>query len=876
MGDTFTNPYPAEYGYYRIGTPINADLNRAAPSCPAFLMGALQAENCLLTDVNPTMSKRIQGGGTDAKSQDAMGFSADTSLKLSFFVNAALSAHVSRSRNHCFSNSALTITAYAKQESGITLRRNVPPDVLLKCGTDDFRSKVLSIRGAIEAYAAAPRDNAKRDALIKAYKAFYSTYGTGFISKLSLGAIGMFRGTAKYDSDSDETKANYGGGVSISGIHGGFTAAAEYASKKLKTHANGTFEAEAFGMPAGSSIASWAAGFLDQFAGQQLSKLAEGKAWQESFDAPVAKAADPVIKERPPKATVPSFSSGDIDKQLADIKLNEYVDAWRAKHGGEEPSAAQYEDWIGKLKAVAADVDVSKVAQAKADLKPSQNAPAAPADNPKPAPQPGDAAKAVIKPPSIAEAIKGQSHVASFMSEDERQQAMLRRERRSTMTQPGTILLIGAGHTPTGQSGTATDTALPAITASDIDVHPGYSESAAYASDPHNGADTVDFGGYGVVGYEYTAWGDAFPELRPVAGAPTTSQLSMGVAMAWLSVRETLAQYLRFCARNFPDVAPVGISAASNAFRLAVTDIGDFIVQSFVRSDAQVLTLPALEQEFRQRLASHRFTMLAHYEILLANFTWLRKVPFGAVPFLDVNGAFFFQPYVTTVVNDKVVYECSWMPKTQFPAATFLERGALRLYPIIFQSRKNEIGLHWTNLEFVTLGQRELQIPASIMPRSPTEGPPASLEWGLFRLGPVGFTPWIEKSVPDWSKVADPDKAVWSTAGTGAAQCVLWQPAPNVPKLGLDISGAPGAPNLIGNTYRLSTHSAALPGMATVKLILSAGAAPQYGLDISLAPVDYADAQIAEEPAGGFVGGGAMWIEPKTDRILDALHQLAT
>ena len=43
--------------------------------------------------------------------------------------------------------------------------------------------------------------------------------------------------------------------------------------------------------------------------------------------------------------------------------------------------------------------------------------------------------------------------------------------------------------------------------------------------------------------------------------------------------------------------------------------------------------------------------------------------------------------------------------------------------------------------------------------------------------------------------------------------------------------------------------------MDTVKLILSAGAAPQYGLEISLAPVDYADAQIAEEPAGGFVGG---------------------
>jgi hypothetical protein len=44
MGENFRSPYPDDFGYYRIGTPVNADLNRAAPTCPAFEMGMLEKE----------------------------------------------------------------------------------------------------------------------------------------------------------------------------------------------------------------------------------------------------------------------------------------------------------------------------------------------------------------------------------------------------------------------------------------------------------------------------------------------------------------------------------------------------------------------------------------------------------------------------------------------------------------------------------------------------------------------------------------------------------------------------------------------------------------------------------------------------------------
>lgn len=884
----FSNPYPPEYGYYRIGTPINADLNRAAPACPSFKMSALAAESCLLTDVNPVTTKRIQGGGSDAKTQDSFGFSVDSAVKLNWFVSASVSCHVAQSNNHCSSNSALTITAYAKQESGITLRRNIPTDVLLKCATDDFRDKVLAIRCAAQEYAThSARSPASREKLIKAYKAFYAIYGTGFVSKLALGAIGIFRGSAKYDNSSDESKSNYGGGFSVSGVCGGVSAAAEYAKKRLVETANGSFEAEAFGMPAGSPVAEWADKFLNDFAGQQLSKLSDLKAWKECFDAPVAKAEPPVVKERPAKAEIPSFKAGDIEGQINDIKLNEYVDAWRKTHEGTEPDAAQYEQWIDKIKGAAEKVDISTVAKAQAKVPDEENArDALPLDEPQlsmvkslgphlaPGDDDGDARLALA---SVSD-LKATPNVAALGLLGPQEHARLKSRRGAAASM---MFLMAPGAKATGASDLHS---LPALKLADADVHPAYRQSQSFGADSDDSTDTVDFGGYGVVGYEYTPWAEVFPELKPIAQAPTTSQLSMGLAMAWLSTRETLAQYLRFCARQFPDFAPEGLSASANAFRLAVDDAGTYIVQSFTRTDAEVLSLGKLEVEFRRLLSVHRFTLLRHYEMLLENFAWLSRLPFGAVPCVEMRGLLYFQPYYSRFNGDKVVYEHACTRKTDFPAATLLEQGALRLYPVIHEDLDGKVYFHWTNVEFVTVAGKQRKILAGLL-QPPDRSRTTDLDWGMFRVDPdrFGAKELAFCQTPDMPDSLNPSSAIWSLAGTKFPPCHVLAPAIPQPAAVSDYTGSPFYYPMFDASHRLSVvglhevfvKGAPPPSYKAMNLVLNSGEKSHAAIDISLVPVDYADAKIAEEPASGFIGGGPMWIEPRTERIIDALHRLA-
>jgi hypothetical protein len=855
MSDTFENPYPAEYGYYRIGTPINADLNRAAPACPAFRMSALAAENCLLTDVNPVSVKRIQGGGCDTKSQDAWGFSADSSVKLGFFVNASLSCHVSRSRNTSSSTSTQTLTAFAKQESGIELRKNVPDNVLLQCATPDFRDHVLAIRKAALALKAKPgRDH--EQALVRAYKAFYAIYGTGFVSKLRLGAIGVFRGSAIYENSADETKANYGGGVSVSGVYGGFSAAAEYSSKHLNTNAKGSFQAEAFGMPAGSPVATWAEGFLNQFAEQQLAKLGDLKAWQECFDAKVAEAEPPVIKEKEPKTEKgPSFSAGDIEDQIRDLKLNEFADAWRKQHGGHEPKAEQYDEWIHNLKKTASEVGVADVARAQLDLQ--------------------DESAAAHEASKAAPAAKSERAVSL----------------KSTLLRaaPGLVFLVAPQATVATDLATpdAPDAAPPAPAAdvtgpvptlqpADAGVHPAYLQAESFGPSAAEGsADDVNFGGYGVVGYEYTPWVSVFPELKPLTQALTTSQVSMGLAMAWLSIRETLAQYLKFCAKFFPDVAPEGTGAAANAMRLAIDDVGDAIVESFRGPHSNMVTLPQIERRFRQALAARRFAMMRHYDVLIDNVQWLLRVPFGAVPLADMFDRYYWQPYETPIEADKVVYRHGSIAKTDFPAASLLEKGALRLYPILHEKFTGEISFFWTNVELVKLAGKEYRVGASIL-NEPRKDLPGQLDWGLFRiLGTLGSPGLLasQASTPDVRPALKPGAAVWNLGAAGTPKCRLYTKAPPI-KPATEIAGFLPGQYEVDLDRRLGVGSATIAPPYRVEFFDYRGERAKVDFDVCLAPVDYADARIAEAPAGGFKGGGPMWMEPRTDAIIEALNAL--
>ena len=76
---------------------------------------------------------------------------------------------------------------YTKSE--IALTDNLTIDTVLKCATPDFREKVIAIKTADTL-----------DKLKEAIANFYSRYGTGYISKLHLGSLGVFKGTATYSS----------------------------------------------------------------------------------------------------------------------------------------------------------------------------------------------------------------------------------------------------------------------------------------------------------------------------------------------------------------------------------------------------------------------------------------------------------------------------------------------------------------------------------------------------------------------------------------------------------------------------------------------------------------------------------------------------
>ncbi|MGD8594740.1 MAG: hypothetical protein PVF82_18080, partial [Gammaproteobacteria bacterium] len=230
MNDDFRNPYPDEFGFFRIGTPINTDINRANPDCPAFEMSSLAAKNYILMDVNPTSAKKIQGGGCDTKSQNASAFSTDSQVNIKWFVNASLSFHSNQSKNRATSKSTQTITAFAQQEMKICLRKNLTDKQLLKCATPGFREKLQRIRDEALARIESRDDGEK---LRAAYSEFYKVYGTGFVSKLVLGAIGVFKGWASYESSASEVSTNFGGGASIKGTFGGASTAVEYCQKNM-------------------------------------------------------------------------------------------------------------------------------------------------------------------------------------------------------------------------------------------------------------------------------------------------------------------------------------------------------------------------------------------------------------------------------------------------------------------------------------------------------------------------------------------------------------------------------------------------------------------------------------------------------------------
>lgn len=354
---------PEEFGSYRIGTPVDADLGEVHWTRSAFDMGMLAGAHALNWNLNTEIHKTVQAGGYTAESQDTWAMAVDTSASVSFspFSTVQASFHMARSSHNARRTSGQKITAIATQKGMVSIV-NPTRDLLLKCATDDFLASITRIftcaeaaRTAAEAGEAVAGDAEKKleDALVE----FYRSYGTGFISALNLGAVGIFEGSIEYSSAFTQKNASYGGSLSVSGmgsgVGGGFSAAVEFASKCSQADAQAKLRCEMYGMPIGSAQAQWADKMMEAFDNQQLAKMSNLEAWQPAAEKLVAPhVAPPTIPERKPAPDVPKLPGVDIETQIKNMKLREFKESYRKQYG-HEPDAAKYEEWLKELKVTA-------------------------------------------------------------------------------------------------------------------------------------------------------------------------------------------------------------------------------------------------------------------------------------------------------------------------------------------------------------------------------------------------------------------------------------------------------------------------------------------------------------------------------------------
>lgn len=772
----FKNPYPPDFGYIRIGTPINADRNRVNPDCPAFDMGMLEKKGCLTKNVNTTAEHKIQAGGYDQKSQQAWGIGIETEAGLKTgYVDASLSFHINCSQNIAKSATHQNISAWAKKEDGIFLQMNISQEDLLACAMPDFREKVIAIREA---------DTDRK--METAVSNFFYTYGTGFVSKLYLGAFGVFKGTAYYDSNFDERKINTGGGASVSAVVGGASVAAEYTEKNMDSNAKGNFEAHSFCMPANSVESDWVNGFMMQFAGQQLSKLANQDAWKEAFDANIAKAEKPQIKEKNPNEKPIPPAKKELKEAINKSKRERFIEEYEKEHGVAPPPGA-YESFIAELKKKAAS--------------------------------------------SASEINRGSKQVSS----------------------PNMLDGLDINATISKKSS----------------IHEGYFRDCK-VNPPENIGD-VDFGGYGVTGFEYTPWEKVLPELKGIEEMLTSSQVNIGYAMVWMSIRGLFGQYLTFCA-EYPEIAPQGIGPAARAYGLALDEMFDNIYETFKQNDFNSSLQQSLETTFREKLKKKGFCLFDHYQHLIDNYDWLKRVPFGAVALVPYNDVYYFELYSFDSPNRRPSIK-----NIDNPAPILVEKGAIRLYPIISTDKEDKPYFVWVSakpfdngfrLEFVGFSLHNYQPESSISSRrilatlANEETMHQNPWYRNTRPHKVSELEYVEEVARSYSNIVHilplpetfEDK-VWRLQKTKEGKqpdCLIfivdgW----NAPAMLL--SGA-GGEVVFSDPQPLSfktEHS-----------------------DILLVPIDYQALSLVKDgkvPSGGV----PMWFEPRTDEIVEKLNELA-
>lgn len=617
---TLINPYPKEYGYLRIGTPVNMDFNKALYDYKAFDMTKLANKGYLRKNVNSSQYKNIQGGGLDQKSQKAFSMGIAGSLGLRKMVDCSFSSEMSYSQNICNSKTQNYILAYANESTDILMEKSATVDDLLTCVSSDFLTMYLEIvnnAAAIEKDGDAEKDQDKKK-LQKALRAFYKKYGTGFISELHLGTYAIFKGTAQYTSDLIENKLKIGGKYSISGVTFGAEGAAQYCNEHFDAKQEGHFHVETLSIPANSPLKDWITPFFQNFTDAQLSKINKLDPWQRSFEPKIPSVTEVKFKEKQPeeKKDTPKPSEEVMNAATNQMKLEDFKEKYKKDHGvyPSDPAKA-YADYLNELKK-SASADDNQINRGE------------------------------VSPRNLTSPILGPNI----------REANLR---------------------------------------DNIDT------------------EDVDFGSYGITGYEYTEWGEVFPALRGISRKLTFSNVAMGHILIWISIRQLFSQYLSFCTK-FTGAVADGIAA--NSFKTALESTVKEICNKFTADNLdENLSLQALEKRFRENLTKERFVLLEHYQYLIDNYEWLKRIPFGAVPIVSAtapqNGAcrgvlkngWWFDKYAPYTKQDSL-----WSGKNSMPtraiesnnppsAETLIKENAVRLYPILATDNSNKPFFIWLN-----------------------------------------------------------------------------------------------------------------------------------------------------------------------------------
>ncbi len=292
------NPFTSDFDELTIGTAINADRNELLHSV-AFKIGALEQEE-LLSVSKGVADTSVWGTGATMESQEAWGWSVGAGVELNLgIIDALAKFHIVQTNNACTKSSDVKVRGTSTYRDAYIELLNGEREQLLQCATPLFRGLVKKVYDAAKALESQPANEALSDVLIEALMEFYGKFGTGFVDRIELQAVGVFEGTLHSDSNYAQSNLDIGGDFSLNlpGFSAGL--AAKFCSQKTNATAATQFLTRAYGRPPGCGPHDWAMKFHDAFVQNGIVDCADPEVWKVPFDNAPTAPAEPVIRSIP-------------------------------------------------------------------------------------------------------------------------------------------------------------------------------------------------------------------------------------------------------------------------------------------------------------------------------------------------------------------------------------------------------------------------------------------------------------------------------------------------------------------------------------------------------------------------------------------------